>query len=364
MSSSNLALVNQQPPAPLVRASMPPGMVIKSLEDAITIGKILAASRFFKDVATEAQAVAKVLRGWELGIPPVASLENIYVIDGKTSLSAHLIAAKIRESGQFRLKILQYTDTNCEIAFSEKVDGEWVECGPNATFSLVDAERADLLSKKNWRCYPKAMLYARAMAQGARLYCSSVFMGQIYVPEELGESNEMEGISTPSASVSFQNNSEKIGDLLTELGVNDQVERKEIVQRFLSGRKAADLAEQELEAVLDGIRQSISIVVPSAEVVEDDTPPSSPQPVTAPPEPIRVEATPVATTPLAEEPQSNRVRISTLLDLLGIQDAKQRQQLSKAALKGRKVENLSTEDIEQVLEEIHSLHQTQQPASV
>lgn len=351
----NLALVNQQQSAPMVRASMPPGMVIKSLEDAITIGKILAASRFFKDVGTEAQAVAKVLRGWELGIPPVASLENIYVIDGKTSLSAHLIAAKIKESGQFRFQILQYTDTHCEIAFFEKVDGTWQECGPNATFSLVDAERAELLSKKNWRCYPKAMLYARAMAQGARLYCSSVFMGQIYVPEELDESGGIEeGI--PSPSVSFQSNSEKIGDLLTDLGVNDQAERKEIVQRFLSGRKAAKLTEQELEAVLDSIRQSFNVVVQSAEVVENVYPP---QPVTAPSEPIAVQATPVA-----EENQSNRVRISTLLDQLGIQDVKQRQQLSKKALKGQSVESLSTEDIEQVLGEIESFHKQQQPTSV
>lgn len=358
----NLALVNQQQSAPMVRASMPPGMVIKSLEDAITIGKILAASRFFKDVGTEAQAVAKVLRGWELGIPPVASLENIYVIDGKTSLSAHLIAAKIKESGQFRFQILQYTDTHCEIAFFEKVDGTWQECGPNATFSLVDAERAELLSKKNWRCYPKAMLYARAMAQGARLYCASVFMGQIYVPEELDESDGV-GEGSPPLSVSFQNNSEKIGDLLTELGINDQAERKEIVQRFLSGRKAANLTELELEAVLDGIRQSMSATVPVAEVQAFPSQPvaiPASEPITV--EPITVEATPVAATPITEGNQSNRVRISMLLDQLSVQDVKLRQQLSKNALKGRNVENLRSEEIEQVLNEIQSLHQqAQQP---
>ena len=90
-------------------------MIIRSLSDAIAIGKILAASRFFKDTTTEQQAVAKILRGWELGIPPVAALENINVIDGKTTLSSHLIAAKINDSGRFRLRIVEHTSEECII---------------------------------------------------------------------------------------------------------------------------------------------------------------------------------------------------------------------------------------------------------
>jgi hypothetical protein len=211
---SNLALV-QQSGGSLAKATVLPGMVITSLQDAITIGKILAASKFFKDATTEAQAVAKILRGWELGIPPVAALENIYVIDGKTSLSAHLIAAKIEDSGRFRQRIIAHTNEVCAIRFDGRTEGSWEEMGISE-FTIADAKIAKLVGKNNWQQYPKAMLYSRALAQGARWFCSRVFMGAIYVPEELGMETDESGnvVEEAIAPVIFKSNSEQIGDVL------------------------------------------------------------------------------------------------------------------------------------------------------
>jgi hypothetical protein len=54
-----------------IAAEMSPEM---KLDEIIQVGKILFASGFFKDLRNEEQAVAIILRGRELGIPPVASL--------------------------------------------------------------------------------------------------------------------------------------------------------------------------------------------------------------------------------------------------------------------------------------------------
>jgi hypothetical protein len=359
---SNLALV-QQSGSSLTKATMPPGMVITSLQDAITIGKILAASKFFKDATTDAQAVAKILRGWELGIPPVAALENIYVIDGKTSLSAHLIAAKIEDSGRFRQRIIAHTNEICAIRFDGRTEGSWDEIGISE-FTIADAKIAKLIGKNNWQQYPKAMLYSRALAQGARWFCSRVFMGAIYVPEELGVETDESGnaVEEAIAPVVFKSNSEQIGDVLDELGLTDPATRRQTAQQHLAGRKAADLSQEELDAVLTAIRQSASPAIPVvSEVVASVVAPvavstpvvvPTPAPVVAPTtvvtHPDRVDVV----LPINEEEidvSNGRALISNLLDQLGVQDAVQRQQLVKKYLGRRKVENLDAFELQAVL---------------
>jgi hypothetical protein len=357
MSSSNLALV-QQSSGSLGKAAMPPGMVITSLSDAITIGKILAASKFFKDATTEAQAVAKILRGWELGIPPVAALENIYVIDGKTSLSAHLIAAKIEDSGRFRQRIIAHTNEVCSIRFDSRTEGAWDELGISE-FTIEDAQIANLLGKKNWQQYPKAMLYSRALAQGARWFCSKVFMGAIYVPEELGMETDESGnmVEDAIAPVVFKSNSEQIGDVLDELGLTDPATRRQTAQQHLAGRKAADLSQEELDVVLTAIRQSATpaIAVISEVVAPAAAPTPVPVPVVVAPAvsaPVVAPAPVDVVLPIDEEEidvSNGRALISNLLDQLGIQDAFQRQQLVKKYLGRRKVENLDASELQAVL---------------
>jgi hypothetical protein len=339
----------KQPSAAITPMTMPPGMIVNSLADAIQIGKILAASRFFKDATNEQQAVAKILRGWELGIPPVAALENISVIDGRTTLSAHLIAAKVAESSRYRLFIVNHTHEECVVRFEQKVDGNWEYLGVSE-FTIDDARRASLLHKKNWQTYPKAMLYARAVVQGARWYCSSVFMGSIYIPEEL-EATTIEARQVEEIPV-MQSNSEQISNLLNQLGVTDSTARKTVATQYLGGRKAADLTPDELEAVLNAIRQAYAQEaaeedIETVEAVEtimiDDDGDNEP-----------VE-TPEAPEPTADEPTDARAAISAALDRAGITDVDQRQATVKKqllAIRRRKVDTLTPEEVTTVIKGI------------
>ena len=343
--------LTQQTSATIAPATMPPGMIVTSLADAIQIGRILAASRFFKDATNEQQAVAKILRGWELGIPPVAALENIAVIDGKTTLSAHLIAAKVAESSRYRLRVVNHTHEECVIRFEQKIEGNWDYLGVSE-FTIDDARRANLLHKKNWQNYPKAMLYARAVVQGARWYCSSVFMGNIYIPEELDATtvdvSEVEDIPL------MQSNSEQISNLLNELGVTEPADRKAVAMQHLNGRKAADLMPDELEHVLTAIRDAYAPQGESAAaatvVVDDDDDDTEavqfPQ-STAPP--ARVDDA------NEDEPTDARAAISTALDSAGITDVDERQRMVKRqlmAMRRRKVETLTPEELLSVIEGI------------
>jgi RecT family protein len=156
--------------------------------DLMTLGRVLVQSGFFKDTRAEAQAVVKVMAGAELGFGPIASMQGIYIVEGKVSLSAGLIAAAVQRSGRFSYRVREWTDDECRIEFFE--GSESLGFG---SFTAAEAQRAGLAGKGPWRSYPKAMLWARAMSQGARAHCPAVFNGGIYTPEELGEEVDEEG---------------------------------------------------------------------------------------------------------------------------------------------------------------------------
>jgi hypothetical protein len=152
------------------------------------LGAILVKSGFFKDTRDEAQAIVKVLYGGEQGFGPIASMLGVYIVNGRPSLSAQMIAAAIQKSGVFKYRVREWTDKLCRVEFLEGHESIGV-----SEFSLEDAQRAGLLSNETWKKYPKAMLWARAMSQGARAFCPAVFHGAIYTPEELGATVTDEG---------------------------------------------------------------------------------------------------------------------------------------------------------------------------
>lgn len=152
--------------------------------DIFRLGQAFAKSGYFQDARDEAQAVVKIIYGQELGISPAASMSGIHIISGKPILSATALAGliKARRPG-YDYKVLELTDDVCRLEFYES--GAVVGL---SEFSLKDAKNAELVGGKNvnWKKYPKNMLFARAISNGARLYCPDIFVGSpIYTPDEL-----------------------------------------------------------------------------------------------------------------------------------------------------------------------------------
>lgn len=165
--------------------------------DTMTLGDVLSKSGYFQDANQAAQAVTKILAGRELGFPPIASMTGVHIIQGRVSLSANLIAAAIKRSKPaYNYRVTELTDKACTIVFYE--DGD--ECGVS-TFTAEDARKA---GTQNMAKYPRNMLFARAMSNGAKWYCAAVFGGPVYTPEELGaivdgETGDPIDVSPPQA---------------------------------------------------------------------------------------------------------------------------------------------------------------------
>lgn len=175
---ANLALV-PRPETALARPN--PALQFTNMKELMDVGALLAGSGYFADATKTGQAVAKMLAGRELGIAPVASLTGIYIVKGHVTLGANLIAAQIKRSGVYNYKVTRLDHDICEIVFTER--GEL--CG-TSTFTRADAEAAGLATGDVWKKYPRNMLYARAMSNGARWFTPDVFSGPVYTPDELG----------------------------------------------------------------------------------------------------------------------------------------------------------------------------------
>lgn len=204
---------------------------IVPFEETMSIARAMAASGYFSDASDANKAIVKILAGQEFGFGPVASMMGIYVIQGRPTLSANLIAAKIKNDPRYDYRVVEMTDKNCSIDFfegSQKIG--------NSTFSLQDAQRA---GTKNLDKFPRNMLFARAISNGARWYTPGIFGGApVYTPEELGAEIDQEGnvipgtfrdatpppvVQQPSAEISLESAQEltnkegvKYGDLPTE----------------------------------------------------------------------------------------------------------------------------------------------------
>jgi hypothetical protein len=153
-----------------------------SANEAMNLGSI-AVQALVGGSANQAEAAMKIIRGHELGVGPAASIENIYVVNQKTAMSAGLIGALIKGSDKYDYKVVEHDTEHCKMDFLE--DGEL--CGVSE-FTMDDAKQAKLVkSNSPWINYPKNMLFARALTNGARWYCPDVFQGHVYTPEELGD---------------------------------------------------------------------------------------------------------------------------------------------------------------------------------
>jgi|GEM_PF-1904865 len=163
-------------------SSLPVPTEIGDIERYATI---FAKSGYFQDAQQMAQAAVKIIAGAESGIKPFAAMNGIYIVKGRTSMSANLLATLVKQSGRYNYKIVEISATKCHIDFFE--NGE--PCG-QSVFTIEDARKA---GTQNLDKYARNMLFARAMSNGVRWYCPDATAGPVYTPEELGEEVDAEG---------------------------------------------------------------------------------------------------------------------------------------------------------------------------
>lgn len=164
-----------------------------------TVGSIdqianwMVKSGYFKSMTHAAQAAVLIATGREYGLADSFAMSNLYVVKGKIAMEADVMATLIQRSGRFQYRVRELTSETATLEFFEhrrfavevpEDDRQWISVG-FSTFNTRDAARARLHIKSTYKEYPRNMLFARALSNGARWYCPAIFGGPVYVPEEL-----------------------------------------------------------------------------------------------------------------------------------------------------------------------------------
>jgi hypothetical protein len=161
--------------------------IVKSAADALTIGETFFKSGMFSDIKSAQQAVVKIMAGAEMGISPFAAMSGIHIIQGKPTIGAGLMAARVKGFGKYDYRVLEHTDKVCSIEFGTKVPGSDIKSLGISTFTIEDARKA---GTKNLDKFPKNMLFARAMSNGVKWYTPDIYENPVYVPEEMEQVTE------------------------------------------------------------------------------------------------------------------------------------------------------------------------------
>jgi hypothetical protein len=175
---------------------------ITTKDDLLAVAKLIFDSGLCPDCKNVDQVAYKVMFGGELGVPPIASAQGVFiqwnnkkVYDHKTkqeswvevpkaSMTSALMACLIKKSGRYNFIVKETTDTKSEIEVFEHNNSLGVR-----TFTIEDAKKAELTTGQNahnYKKYPRNMLHARNISNIAKMDCTDVFGGQpVYTPEEL-----------------------------------------------------------------------------------------------------------------------------------------------------------------------------------
>jgi len=199
--------------------------------DVKAMAGVFYTSKMFKDVGDEAQAIVKIMAGHELGLGAVYSMQRLYMVDGKLGMAAETMGALVKNSKRYDYRVKEHTNEKCSISFYDNGKEVYV-----STFTMQDAKKANLVKFGGaWNKYPRAMLFSRALSQGARIVAPDAISGA-YTLEEL------QSISDKPASVVIEDPPEVAEGVNTN--AEDVVEGEVTEESSLEGNPYAPLLEK------------------------------------------------------------------------------------------------------------------------
>lgn len=173
-------------------------------------GAVLVKSGFLPGtINTPEKAIAVMMKGYEVGFPPMQAFSHIHIIQAKPCISAEAQLALIYKNCPGAIiNFIKLEDNGCIIEASRP--------GGKITkfeFDEEDAKKAGLLTKEMWKKYPRAMYRSRCVSEMARTMFPDSIMGLSYTPEEIdpdivlnedGEVLEVKAIDAPKEEESKQ----------------------------------------------------------------------------------------------------------------------------------------------------------------
>lgn len=152
------------------------GIHLSTVEEAFRFaGALIKSGLAPKDFKTQEAVLIAIQMGAEIGLPPMAALQNIAVINGRPAVYGDALKGIVDGSGL----LAEYTDevqpTFARVTVTRKGRNPLVR-----VFSEADAKKAGLWGKAGpWTQYPQRMLLMRARSWALRDAFPDVLKGVI-----------------------------------------------------------------------------------------------------------------------------------------------------------------------------------------
>jgi hypothetical protein len=169
----------------------------RTIAEKLEMAKLLAESGLVPQGLNTPQKVFVALQwGHELGLSPMAAVNNVVVINGKPTLSADIMHA-------LAISNPEYGGTEWKQRTVDKAEVVITRIRPNGTaekytgyFDRAMADAAGLLGKDTYKKYPDRMYRARALSRACKEAFPDVFAG-LYSEEEAVDFVPMRDVTEP-----------------------------------------------------------------------------------------------------------------------------------------------------------------------
>lgn len=141
------------------------GVRLNSLEEAYRFAKAVVLSGWAPKGMEKPEAVLIALQhAAELGLPPMAGLQNLAVINGRPSIYGDAALALVRGSGKLESYKEEEVGTQGKDDWGYRITVKRINEEPlSESFTVADAKTAQIWGKAGpWTQYPKRMLKFRA----------------------------------------------------------------------------------------------------------------------------------------------------------------------------------------------------------
>ena len=159
--------------------------MLKSQAQAMVAAKQLADALCASDMVPEiyqgkpGNGAAAILYGAELGLNPIQSLQQIFVVYGKPAIYARTMVALVKARG-YQIRTVDSTDESVTVV-GVAPDGSQEQ----STWTYERAKKAGYTSNKKYDTDPQAMLYAKAASEVCRKLAPDVLLGITHTVEDL-----------------------------------------------------------------------------------------------------------------------------------------------------------------------------------
>jgi len=198
MSSTTLAVPQKQP----INFGAH-GIQLSSMEDAYSFAQYVVASGFAPKGMDRPESVLIALQlGAELGLTPMAALQNTAVINGRPGIFGDAALALVRASGKCEAYKEEEIGERGKDSWGYRITAKRTDADAHTDeFTVADAKTAKLWGKAGpWSDYPRRMLKFRCRGFVLRDVFGDVLKG-LRTTEELRDEPEQKNV-TPARSLS------------------------------------------------------------------------------------------------------------------------------------------------------------------